>query len=318
MFCPESELDVDPNFSSASCPIQFSRSSLQTGFLQPLWAAQVMTRFSIEFFLPYEKYFSFNWLQESIKIDEYLTNYEFFVKSQKTKIIIEGSNNLNYITELPNKVEIYHGTMILSYSTENVRPLACKIIQFTFDVDLFGMLLRPIIFMLLITAICSIYILIIKTRRETSDISEFAKDYIPINEIREVCSLLEEKNALVLEIRKAEEDAKRKKIAKKTYKNLISKNNSKIEEINKEIIPFKKLLMEANPIFEEIMKKLDDLEAERVSIKDALNLLEARYKRGKLPSRASYIKLTNDYLRRRKKIDRNIDKNIQQLRSYLL
>jgi hypothetical protein len=139
-----------------------------------------------------------------------------------------------------------------------------------------------------------------------------------VSEIREFCALYEEKNALVLEIRLTEEDAKRKKISKKNYKNIFNKNTSKIENIQQEIIPFKKVLTETGEIFEKIMKKLDILEAERISIKDSLNLLESRYKRGRLPSRAAFLKLSDDFKKRRKKIDRSIDKLIQQFRSYLL
>ena len=59
-----------------------------------------------------------------------------------------------------------------------------------------------------------------------------------INEIREYCSLNEEKNALVLEIRKAEEDLIRRKLPKKKYRNLVDKNESKIKVIEEEIKPF--------------------------------------------------------------------------------
>ena len=76
--------------------------------------------------------------------------------------------------------------------------------------------------------------------------------------------------------------------------------------------------MEINETFENIVKRLDVLEAERISVKDSLTLLESRYKRGRLPSRAAYQKLSDDFKKRRKKIDRTIDKLIQQLRSYLL
>ena len=122
----------------------------------------------------------------------------------------------------------------------------------------------------------------------------------------------------MLEIRIAEEDAKRKKLAKKSYNNLVSKNSTKIEQIKNEILPFKKSLIEAGEIFENIVQKLDVLDAERISVDDSINLLENRYKRGKLPSRQAYQKLSDDFFKRRKKIDRTIDKYIQQLRSYLL
>ena len=115
-----------------------------------------------------------------------------------------------------------------------------------------------------------------------------------------------------------EENAKRKKIAKKKLKNIITSNTKKIQEIEQEIIPFKDFLNQVNPTFENIVRKLDEFEAERISVKDSLALLETRYKRGRLPSRAAYLKLYDNFVRRQRKVDRSIDKLIQQLRSYLL
>ncbi|MEJ2279898.1 MAG: hypothetical protein P8Y70_19455 [Candidatus Lokiarchaeota archaeon] len=104
----------------------------------------------------------------------------------------------------------------------------------------------------------------------------------------------------------------------KKYRNLVNKNKGRINEIENEIDTFKDDLIQTNETFENIIKKIDVLEAERTTVKDGLNLLEARYKRGKLPSKTAYEKLYNDFQKRRKKIDRTIDKLIQQLRSYLI
>ena len=167
-------------------------------------------------------------------------------------------------------------------------------------------------------SIAFVYVFITKIRKKELESTSLTRKFIPVNEIREFSSLTEEKNALTLEIRKAEEATKRKKMAKKKYKNILEKNTSKIDEIQKEIKPFKNILFEAGEIFENIIKRLDLLEAERVSVKDSLILLETRYKRGRLPSREAYQKLSEDFSKRRRKIDRTIDKLLQQLRSYLL
>lgn len=274
--------------------------------------------FSVRYFLPFEEYCSLNWFQESIKIDLLTSNFEYLGRQQIIKVIIDGCISIDSISESPESIEKSHGTIVLIYSSNYVSPLETKFIQFTFTLDLFDLLLRPIIILFLISIISSSYVLLVKLRKKGAESPLLKKEYIPVNEIREFCSLHEEKNALILEIRQAEEDAKRKKIAKKNYKNILNKNTSKIDEIQKEIIPFKKTLMETSETFENIVKKLDILEAEQISIKDSLNLLESRYKRGRLPSRAAYLKLSDDFNKRRRKVDRTIDKFIQQLRSYLL
>jgi len=274
--------------------------------------------FFIEYNLPYEKLVSYNWLQQSILINIFTTSYDFLIHRQTTSVIIEGCTNIDYASSLPDAMLKNAGTRVLIYNSENVSPLERKTILFTFTVDIFDLILRPLIFMLIIAFLSSAFVLIIKTQEREEQLSVFKKEFIPTNEIREFCSLYEEKNALILEIRKAENEAKRKKLAKKTYKNLLAKNTTKIDQIKDEITPFKKILMETNETFNNIVKKLDVLDAERFSVNDSLTLLDTRYKRGRLPSKAAYQKLSDDFFNRRKKLDRTIDKYIQQLRSYLL
>lgn len=275
-------------------------------------------KFFIEYNLPYEQYVSYNWLQQSISINLLTTNYAFLIHEQTTNLVIEGCGTIDYTSSQPEAIFTTVGTRILVYSSENVSPLEKMPLLFTFTIDIFDLILRPIIFIMIIALLSTIFVIIIKTRTREAEMSVFKKEIIPTSEIREFCSLYEEKNALVLEIRKAENETKRKKMAKKTYKSLFAKNNAKIDKIKEEILPFKKILIEASDTYNNIIKKLDVLDAERISVNDSLNLLETRYKRGKLPSKAAYQKLSDDFFNRRKKIDRTIDKYIQQLRSYLL
>jgi hypothetical protein len=275
-------------------------------------------QFSIEYKLPFEDYTTFNWFEQSVKIDLLTTSHEFYVVEENINIIIEGCNNIESLSLPPDAVSQSRGATIVTYNTENVSPIESLIVQFTYSVDLFNLLLRPLTIMLITAIILSFFVLLIKTRKKQEEKDELRGEFIPFNEIREFCSLFEEKNALTLEIRRAEEQAKRKKMAKKTFKNILTKNSAKVDQIKQEILKFKKTLVETNETFENIVKKLDVLDAERISVDDSLNLLETRYKRGRLPSKAAYQKLSDDFIKRRKKIDRTIDKLIQQLRSYLL
>jgi len=275
-------------------------------------------KFTVEYNLPIGTRFSFNWIQESIQIDIFTSRFDYLGKEEEIKIIIEGCSSIDFLSSQPYAIEELNSAKVLVYKFNNVSPLERKLLQFTFTIDIFNLLLRPLIIILVIATISSLYVIIVKVRRGEEMLTPFKKELIPVNEIREYCYLYEEMNALILEIRKTEEDAKYKKVARKQYKNVMSKNSSKIEQIKQEIIPFKQILMKTNETFENIIKRLDILDAERTSVNDSLNLLESRYKRGKLPSKAAFQKLSNDFMNRRKKIDRTIDKFIQQLRSYLL
>ncbi|MHA1342627.1 MAG: hypothetical protein ACTSQG_01460 [Promethearchaeota archaeon] len=275
-------------------------------------------KLTIEYNLISYQYYSQNWFLKSVQIDMLTTTFDYMGRDITIKFEIDGCLKIDSMSDPPDSIESGRGTTIIEYYYDYLSSYEKKEIQFTFVIDLFDMLIRPVSFALLIALLCSAYVLYVKSKKEGAEADVLKKDILPLNEIREFCSLYEEKNALFLEIRQAEEDTKRKKIAKKKYRNILNKNTAKIEEIEKEIIPFRKIVMEISETFENIIKRLEILEAERVSVKDSLNLLETRYKRGRLPSRAAYIKLADNFLRRRNKIDRSIDKLIQQLRSYLL
>ncbi|MFX1442813.1 MAG: hypothetical protein ACFFHV_05315 [Promethearchaeota archaeon] len=275
-------------------------------------------KFTIQYFLPFEKYYSLNWFQISIKMDLLTSIYEYLGRDQTIKLVIEGCFSLDYVSEPPVAIEHSQNSIILVYESDYIVPSEEYEIQFTYTLNYLDMSLRPIVFFILISLISSLYVFFVKTRKESVAYAAFRKELLPINEIREFCSLYDERNALLIEIRQAEEDLRRKKIIKKKYRNILDKNTKKIEEIEKEIIPFSKIVRDTNATFENIISKIEVLEAERLSVNDSLNLLEVRYRRGRLPSRKAYLNLTENFLNRRKRIDRSIDKNIQQLRSYLL
>ena len=107
------------------------------------------------------------------------------------------------------------------------------------------------------------------------------------------------------------------RLTNRQYRNLVIRNKSRILEIERELIPLKKTLLKSNPAIEKIIKKLDILEVKRRVIKDTLNSLNIRWKRGELPSKESYRKETIQLLRYRNKNDRAIDYTLQKLRNYL-
>ncbi|MBY9005479.1 MAG: hypothetical protein KGD63_01845 [Candidatus Lokiarchaeota archaeon] len=274
--------------------------------------------FTLKYTLNLRDYLSVNWFQQSIKMSILPTTIPYLIRDQTTRIIIDGCYSIDSISEPPQAIEKSLGKMILTYEDRLVVPNIEHEILITYTIDLFDLLLRPIILIITISLISAIYIIYVKKKQNRRVSSAIRIDLLPQSEIREYCSLNEEKNALVLEMRKAHEDLTRKKMPKKKYRNLVDKNESKIKLIEEEIKPFKKIIIEANATLEATVQSIDIVEAERQTVEDGLKLLDSRYKKGKLSSRAAYEKLSSDFLRRRKKIDRTIDRYIQQLRNYLL
>ena len=152
---------------------------------------------------------------------------------------------------------------------------------------------------------------------EESDES-YIEQSVPIRELTQFVTLIEERNALLLDIEKADDDLRRKRIQKKVYTKTVRNYQNKLKELGEESIPFKRILIESGGQIQSIIQKLDFLEAEKISVKDSLKLLADRYKRGKLPSKAAYERLSNDMMKQLDSSQKKVDRYINELRAYII
>ncbi|GAH17168.1 unnamed protein product, partial [marine sediment metagenome] len=130
-------------------------------------------KFFIEYNLPHEEYISYNWLQQSISIDLLTTNFDFLIHEQTTNIVIEGCGTIDYTSSPPEAILKTVGTRVLVYSSENTSPFEKRPILFTYTIDIFDLVLRPIIFIMIIAFLASIGIFI--ENNGTSIIPIFSK-----------------------------------------------------------------------------------------------------------------------------------------------
>jgi len=277
-------------------------------------------QFSLEYQVSLHHYLIKNIVQQTLRMNLCTSYFPFLQKNVNTEVIIDGCFSVDGSSIQPDRISFSTGETTVSYNDDYITPshFDDQSITLTYTVDSFGLLFWPILYIIIIAALCVLYIYFINRRKRKGITPTAEEKEIPINEIREFCTLYSEKTALKLEIRDAEADLKRKKIPKKKYRMLVKKNENKIDAIEEELKPFKETLMETSETFESLVKRLDVLETERQTVLDGLNLLDLRYRKGKLPSRSAYMSLKDDFQKRLKKIDRSIDKTIQQLRGYLI
>ena len=110
----------------------------------------------------------------------------------------------------------------------------------------------------------------------------------------------------------------KKKIAKKAYSKQIKVLEAKLKTTQEEIKPFKKIILEARGPIAEIVKRLDLREAELISNQDGIKLYDERYKKGKLPSKQAYRTLRKQMVDNGEKIQKQIDRLINQMKAYLI
>jgi len=305
-------LDSEPNMDGVT-------KDLVISLIQNRVSLDVDSKFdvSIRYQLPYDEYHVFNWLYNSISIDLFLTKCDYVICDQEIQILIDGCENIISITEQPDSFETLGDDLVLIFTDDIVSPLDEKHVNIIYTLNLLEILMRPLIFTILFMIIFTSFVIITKTKKEELPFDAYRKRDIPIKELRQFFTLYEEKNAIFLNIQLADDDVKRKKLTKKKYLNELKKYDLKIKSLENELTPLRKILEESTKIFVNIFKKLELLEAERFSLKDNINLLENRYKKGKLPSKSAYEKLLGDFLKRREKVRKAIDRQIHELKAYL-
>lgn len=273
--------------------------------------------YHISYSLPLEKYYTNNFGKKNFVIDLYPTRCDYLIIHSNVHVeLMDAVSVLRMNYPLENVVETAR-SIVFETSHDYITPLHHEIFDVTYKINGALMIDRAIIFSLIFTAIGALYIVQVsrKERKEEIVISATA---IPITELQQFVTLYEEKNALMIELDTLEQNLLRRKIQKKAYMREEKTLSTKLKSLEEELIPFKKELLESGSAVANVVQKLDYLEAEKISLKDSLRNLTNRYRKGKLPSKAAYEKLANDLEKKIASNQRKIDRNINELRSYLI
>jgi len=248
-----------------------------------------------------------------------LVESELLIRNQKTYIHLLGGSKIIDASLNPEQIDYDSESLILKFTDTNVIQDEEKFIYIQYQEDVFQSLYRPFIYSFLLLLAFGVYAYIrTQTRGREEDISESGAKIVPDKEIREFISMYEELNAIRIDLQQLEDDLDRKKIAKKMYIKQKKTLEDKQKLTKEEIKPFKKALIDEGERYGDIVQKLDLKEAELLSNQDSIALHEDRYRKGKLPSKQAYITLKEQMEKNNDKIQKDIDKLVNELKAYLL
>ncbi|MFW9925091.1 MAG: hypothetical protein ACFFDW_17590, partial [Candidatus Thorarchaeota archaeon] len=124
----------------------------------------------------------------------------------------------------------------------------------------------------------------------------------------------EEKTALQTRITDLDEDRRRKKVKAKEYDQQRKILEAKMRETIKTLDTTKKNLKEKGRKYSDVIQKIEVFEEKRHSVERSIQDLRIRYIREKAISKDAYIRILNDYQNQIEKFERDIDKEIINLR----
>jgi hypothetical protein len=275
--------------------------------------------YTLEYYLPLEEFYSRSYRVSSIKMDLNLMSSGMLTERLNTYLYLYAGKSIISNTITPDSLTYEDNSMVLYFQHTNVYSYTNYYFLLEYKESGFQMFARALLFSGILIIALSFYVVYRTKKRSQSDEEELIRDeVIPEAEMREFISNYEELTAIRIDIKQLESDLSRKKVAKKTYTKQMKVLESKLKTTQEDLKPLKKFILNLGGPIAEIVKGLDLREAELISNQDSIKLYDDRYKKGKLPSKQAYRTLRGQMVDNGEKIQRQIDRLINQMKTYLI
>jgi hypothetical protein len=177
--------------------------------------------------------------------------------------------------------------------------------------------IQPLTLALIVFIACLVYIGVRVLRKDVIEkviITPEEKAEIPIGLIQKFVETYEEKTALQTRITTLDENRRRKKVKAKEYDKQRKILEGKMRELIRSLDTTKRDLKEKGRKYHDVIQKIEISEEKRTSVDRNIQDLRVRYIREKQISKDAYIRILRDYQNQIEKFERDIDKEIINLR----
>ncbi len=211
------------------------------------------------------------------------------------------------VSELTGQVPSISGGQILLQAS-SVSPLSKLSFTLTYQLDPFWAGLAPLSWAGLIEGALAASVLVysVGVRGSVSGLA-------PSGLIGRFVELYDEKSAMRSEADRMEEDSNRGALNRSDYKRRKRSMELRLSEIDRALVAVKAELVNAQPRYSDLVKRVERAEAELQVTRSSLNDLRNQYRVGRI-SRELYESLTSDLIRRRERAQAAIDSVIIGLR----
>ncbi len=264
---------------------------------------------------------------------EYLLNTlavpkcDFHIRQFDLTIVFPQGANFQYVTFGQESVDYTKGRtgvflnigrkQTITFSATNITTFHDLTLDIGYYMNDLAYFIQPLTFIFVIFLACLAYIGIRTLRKDVLQkviITPEETEEIPLDLIQSFVEKYEEKTALQKRISDLDEDRRRKKVKSKEYDQQRKILESKIREIIKALDNTKRALKEKGRKYSAVINKIEISEEKRISIERSIQDLRIRYIREKQISKDAYIRILRDYQTQIEKYDRDIDREIINLR----
>ncbi|MHA1898628.1 MAG: hypothetical protein ACTSU2_14650 [Promethearchaeota archaeon] len=275
--------------------------------------------YTLEYNIPIANFYGQSLRKSSFIVNLNYLKSDMMIISQSVEIYLYGAMRIDYVSIAPDYIGYAENSLVLTYTEQNITSYEDAYLYIEYKTDPIQLSFRGIVFSLIIIGFLSYYVVQKNKEEKTSLRAEVLRENeFPEKEVREFISLYEELNAIRIDLMQLDANLDKKKIAKKAYSRQRKLLESKIKELNEEIKGFKRTILEKGGRIAELVQRLDVKETELLANEDSIKLHKERYRRGKLPSKRAYSTLLLQMERNSEKIQKEIDKTINEIKSFLI
>ncbi|HUU78233.1 MAG TPA: hypothetical protein VMX55_07780 [candidate division Zixibacteria bacterium] len=252
---------------------------------------------------------------------------DFYIEELQLEIVFPQGANYQYLYYANNAIHVEPTNQLVflnigtrqvikmnAYSITPYDNLDLKIGYFMNDLAYF---IQPLIFSMIVFLACLLYVGLRILRKDVIEkvvILPEEKEEVPIELIQDFVEKYEEKTALQTRISKLDDDRRKKKIKAKEYDQQRKILESKMRDTIKTLDTTKRSLKEKGRKFSSVIQKIEVNEEKRLSVERSIQDLRIRYIREKAISKDAYLRILRDYQNQIDKFERDIDKEIINLR----
>lgn len=251
----------------------------------------------------------------------------FHVRNYELTVKLPQGSNVQYVLfgDRPTDYEHYKTPVFLrigqretiSLTKTNLTSFENVNLRIGYYMSDLAYFIQPLVYSLIIFMACLLYVGARTLRKDVIEkvvITSDDKEEAPIELIQDFVEKYEEKTAIQTRITELDESRRKKKVKAKEYDQQRKILESKLRDTIKTLDTTKRALKEQGRKYRDSIQKIEVSEEKRISVERSIGDLRIRYIREKAISKDAYIRILRDYKNQIEKFERDIDREIINLR----
>lgn len=310
-------LSVSPERGSATAPTN------ATIFFETPIEKNVESTFIVTYWLPWKDYVNqYNWRDYNFSLTFFeQQNFYWIIRKLTTTITLpEGAEFIlpeDYRLLLPENLRSKTHNFLqknafqetLSFSFYNVTPFDNLNFSLSYEYLIFWASFRPTLWMgIIVAVICAVAFLWRLPKRPAVAVTP-----VPSKDLRNFVDAYEKKTSILSELMSMEQQLQKGKIPRRQYKVRRETLEGRLSMLSRDLTGLKEKLRRLGARYAGIIGQIEVNETELEGLETDIKRVEGRYRRGEI-SKGAYLRLLEEYHRRRERARVTIDGVLLRLR----